>query len=133
MASPSVRLHIPLPKSYRVDPIIDPREADQDALHFPRETYPLLTEFREKVLNYVYLRTRDLADGALHSPFVEVSNEDEKPVLDLSLVIDRDWESIQALQQEVLTWLSKWAAEWSDEEQEDYRDHIFFSMMPREL
>ena len=128
----TVRLS-PLPGGHRARPLVDPRGADRDALYFPAETYPLLTDFRGRVVNYIYLRTRDMSGKAFTSAWVEISDEDDLPVLDLTLVIDADWVNIQALRQDVAIWLSQWAEEWTDQERTDFADHIHFSMIPRRL
>lgn len=131
MASLHTRRPGPPPVGHRVHPPVDPRRADRDALHFPEQTYPLLTDFRERVINYIYLTARDLCGGALESASVEMSDEDEEPVLDLTLLVDADWAAVQEVQRGVLTWLSQWAEEWTEQERADYSKHIYFGMVPR--
>ena len=123
----------PPPVDRWAHPLVDPRQADRDALHFPEETYPLLTGFRENVINYIYLTARDFSEGTLTSASVEMSDEDDVPVLDLTLVVDGDWAFIQALQHKVLTWLSRWAQEWTAQERADYSQHIYFGLIPKGL
>ena len=102
MASQPTLRPSPPPVDRWAHPLVDPRQADRDALHFPKETYPLLTDFREKVINYIYLTARDYSEGTLTSASVAMSDEDDGPVLDLTLVVDGDWAFVQALQQKDL-------------------------------
>jgi hypothetical protein len=132
MPSRTTLRHIPSPVNRRMHPLFDPRRIERDALHFPEQTHPLLTDFRERVINYIYLRTRDLFKGSFVSASVEMSREDDAPVLDLTLVIDANWETIHFLQQDVLTWLSQWAQDWTEEERADYDERIYFRVMPRD-
>ena len=112
------------------------RERASPGLYFPAETVGMRTRFRTTVLNYIFRTALDLAEGSLESAEVAVSStpdEEDSLILDLTMVVNADWEIIGKLRYEVLAKLSEWAQEWSDEEKDDYGRRIYFGFLPSTL
>ena len=102
-------------------------------LHFPVETLPLRTKFRDQVLNYIFLTAQDLSEGRLQRASVSITcvpGEADSAALGLTLVVDGDWDSVRKLRAGVLAWLSEWSKEWSQDEQQDYGRRIYFGLIP---
>ena len=112
------------------------RDRSAVSLNFPRETRGMLTNFRERALNYIYRTALALSEGRLESASVSVSsqpNEEDSLTLDLTLTINADWEYIKKLRREILVKLGEWSQEWSEEEKTDYGRRIYFGAYPFKL
>ena len=115
---------------------VDSRQGDRGLLEFPPETWPMLSPFRKQVMTYIFLTARALSGGLLDSADVSVSSvvdEVDTFALDLTLVFNADWDVIHNLRREILSRVSEWSKEWSDEELRDYGRRIYFGLMPREI
>ena len=115
-----------------VDRVID----ENDLPTFDPETKGLRTQFRDSVLNYIYKMALALSDDRLESASVSVwstPDEEDSLTLDLTLTVDADWEFIGKLRHDILTRVSEWSREWSDEEKEDYGRRIYFAILPSNL
>ena len=109
-----------------------PRDRTVSPLDFPPETESVLTSFREKVLNDIYRAALRLSAGQLESAAVSLSStpdEGNSLHLDLTLTVNADWDTAQALARKILDRVS----EWSEEDQKDYGRWIYFGVIPAEL
>ena len=105
-------------------------------LHFTPETKGMLTEFREQVLIDMYGVAVELCGDKLKAADVVVSDtpgEEDSWILDLSLLVDADWDSIARWGREIVEKTCEWSAEWSEEENEDHARRIYFGFVPVDL
>ena len=112
------------------------RAIENDALRFLPDTMGIRTKFRDAALNYIFRAALELCDGRLKSAEVSVSStpdEEDSLILDLTLTVDADWETIGKLRRDVLVKLGEWSQEWSAEEKEDYGQRIYFGLIPISL
>ena len=113
-----------------------PQDRTIDLLYFPLETECVLTAFRKRVLHYIYRTARGLSSGRLESARVSLtSTPDEEDYfhLDLTLRLNADWDTAQALTQDVLDRVSEWSEEWPETDREDYGRWIYFGVIPTNL
>ena len=105
-------------------------------LRFPAETSWALTPFRKKALNSIYGAALELAGERLASAgvsLISTPDEEDSCHLDLTLAVNADWDTAQALSYGILERVSAWSKEWSEEEQEDYGRWIYFGVIPVDL
>ena len=125
-----------LTEGFRGKWVIQIREREPELLRFPTETLSMVTPFRKRVINFIFLTARGLSGGALDSVKVSlssISDQDDTFALDLTLTVNADWTFIQELRRDVLVSVSEWSKDWSEEQRQDYGRHIFFGILPREL
>ena len=94
------------------------------------------TGFRDAALNYIFRTALELCGGRLESAEVSVSStpdEEGSLILDLTLTVGADWETIGELRRDVLVRLGEWSQEWSVEQKKDYGRRIYFGFVPSNL
>ena len=105
-------------------------------LYFSLETRRTLTPFRKLVLNYIYRTALELSNGSLESAEVSLSSvpdEEDSLHLTLILIVRSDWRVVQDLRQQVLSKVSDWSDEWTQEEREDYGRWIYVRLLPAQM
>lgn len=122
-------------EDWRVLPTVTRPSTYQNApiLHFPLESIGVRTPFRAWVLNRIYQLAEELTHRRLESARVSVwtDSDEEGPVtFVLTLLVDAAWETCDLLAQQILQRISEEAADWSMEDKEDYREHIYFTLGP---
>ncbi len=108
----------------------------RDGLKFSSETMGLLTEFRSSVLNFIHSTALGLCNEQLESAEVTVTStpdEEESYALDLIITVNTEWQSLQAIECQILDNIAERSIEWSAEELEDYATHIYFVLLPCQL
>ena len=109
------------------------RDRLAERLYFPLETTAMRSLFRDAVLNDIFRTAVTISDGLLESAEVSVwstPDEEDSLTLDLTLMMDTDWESIKRLRHEINVTVGEWSQEWSEEQKNDYGRTISFGLIP---
>ena len=112
------------------------KRGSETQLHFSPETGGMLTGFREQVLIDIYDVAAGLCGDKLKAADVMVSDtpgEEDSLILDLSLLVDADWDLIGKWRDGVLERLCEWFSEWPQELRDDYARRIYFGFVPVDL
>ena len=100
------------------------------------ETKGMRTRFRASVLRYIFRTATALAAGRLKSAALTVSNtpdEEDSDALNLTLIVDADWDFISKLRYDILVKVSEWSEAWSEDEKEAYGRRIYVGLLPLTL
>ncbi len=103
------------------------------ALFFPREARPLRTPFRSHALHLLYWAALSELGGRLRSATVSAWSEPgeaDSEILLLSILADADAARLEMVRDSVLAVISEEAADWSEEERQDYSRRIYFELEP---
>ena len=94
------------------------------------------TRFRDGILNYIFRTAVRLSNNKVRSSYVSVSStedEEDSLILDMTLIVDGDWDTITKLRHDVLVRVGDWSEEWTEEDKEDYGRRIYFGFLPSGL
>lgn len=100
------------------------------------ETWGLLTPFHNEVFTYIYRTAQEISRGRviygeLAAP--TAPDEEDSVHLDLTLVVDADWDTIANWRADIITSVSEWSKDWTEKERQDYARWVYFGLVPVHL